>query len=166
MDFGSWFSPLFEGEQMPTLEEALNLVAGKKELILEIKSVTDDIDLAERLVRCVRVYPFRHSLRIKSFHHGIIFRIRQLEPKLKMGLMAHGIPHNFMRSLKETGSSFASVYYPYIQKDFVNLLQDQRMDLYAWTLNDPKKSSHISKISKHITLISEVPDVIYQELMR
>lgn len=166
MDFGSWFSPLFEAEQIPTLEEALALVNGRKELILEIKSLDDDIELAEELVKTLRTYPFCHSLRIKSLHHGVIFRIRQLEPRLKIGLMAYGIPHNFVRSLKETGSSFASVHYPYIQSEFVELMQQQNIGLYAWTVNDPNKSSALSRLSKNITLISDVPDTIYQELMR
>ena len=37
LDAGSWFSPAFAGEQIPTLEEAFQLVLGRGKLLLDFK---------------------------------------------------------------------------------------------------------------------------------
>src|SRR5687767_13229007 len=45
LDAGSWFSPKYKGERIPTLEEVLKRYAGKIHLHLELKS--DDSELPE-----------------------------------------------------------------------------------------------------------------------
>jgi len=42
LDAGSWFGEEFAGEQVPTLKEALNMIHGKMECIIDIKSKNDE----------------------------------------------------------------------------------------------------------------------------
>jgi len=51
LDAGSWFSPDFAGEKIPTLGEALDYAKGKIGVYIEIKSSDDDETLVKEILR-------------------------------------------------------------------------------------------------------------------
>lgn len=55
LDAGYWFSPKFEGEKVPTLAETIDLIHGKMELIIDIKSKGHGYydGFAERIVEVI-----------------------------------------------------------------------------------------------------------------
>lgn len=52
LDAGSWFSPKFAGERVPTLREAINLVHGSADILIDIKSKGHEFydNFAEKIV--------------------------------------------------------------------------------------------------------------------
>jgi glycerophosphoryl diester phosphodiesterase len=50
LDAGSWFSDEFAGERLPTLQEVMSLIDGKKKLLIEIKSGVNTYPGIERKV--------------------------------------------------------------------------------------------------------------------
>lgn len=56
LDAGSWFHPDYEGEKVPTLKEALDLIDGKSKVLIEIKHMDHPHyhDFAEKLIEIVK----------------------------------------------------------------------------------------------------------------
>lgn len=58
LDAGSWHSPKFKGERVPTLEEALELASGKVGLALEVKHPGETCQgLDRKLIRLLQDFP-------------------------------------------------------------------------------------------------------------
>jgi len=80
LDAGSWFSPEFKGEKLPSLEEVLDLCAGKILVNVEIKPEAheepmpgDGIEI--QVLETVRRYSMTDSVIISSFKMDVIRRI-------------------------------------------------------------------------------------------
>ena len=81
LDAGSWFSPEFKGESIPTLEEVLLQIRGKISINIEIKpecfESSGPADAIEKQI-CILVEKFgiNESVLISSFEHSIFPKIK------------------------------------------------------------------------------------------
>ncbi len=83
LDVGSWFSPEFEGEQLPTLEEALDLVRGRIRLIVELKYNGHDQRLAERTVEVIRKMGMQDQCVISSLNYQGLQEVKACDSRLQ-----------------------------------------------------------------------------------
>ncbi len=88
LDAGSWFSPKFKGESIPSLEEILLQTRGKISVNIEIKPESyesaDRSDAIEKQI-CIMVEKFgmNESVLISSFEHSFFPRIKLWHKKYK-----------------------------------------------------------------------------------
>ncbi|MFA6009143.1 MAG: glycerophosphodiester phosphodiesterase family protein [Desulfobacteraceae bacterium] len=80
LDAGSWFSPEFIGEKLPSLDEVLTLCAGKILVNVEIKPEAHEEPMPEdgieiQLLDKIRGYSMTDSVIISSFKMDVIRRI-------------------------------------------------------------------------------------------
>lgn len=92
LDAGSWFSPEFAGEKIPTLDEVLELFAPTRTgLYLELKIDRGEENVREELVpRVLNVLAGRavpERLFLASFDHPALRLVRSLGPGLPTGLI-------------------------------------------------------------------------------
>lgn len=83
-DAGTWFSPEFAGEQIPSLREVLDLVNGKAYLNLEIKDIRNG-DVEPRIRKLLEVidrYGYMDKILFSSFYHDFLKIIKQIEPMI------------------------------------------------------------------------------------
>jgi glycerophosphoryl diester phosphodiesterase len=66
VDAGSWFAPGFQGERIPTLEEAMDLARGRIRLNIELKYTWSDPHLAGRAARAIRDNDFESECVVSS----------------------------------------------------------------------------------------------------
>ena len=93
-DAGSWFTDKFAGQKIPTLEEALELMAGKVIPFIEIK-VENKIystRLENLLLKTLDKFDMRQSVVIHSFDGGLIQRLHQLDGQLQLALLGPNHP--------------------------------------------------------------------------
>jgi len=87
LDAGSWFSPDFADERIPTLSQALELVRGRALLNIEIKEevVTDRIEggVTERVIGQVRAADMRAEVILSSFDPRAVAHAREIEPGIR-----------------------------------------------------------------------------------
>ncbi len=77
LDAGSWFSPRFKGERVPTLEQFLERVAGRIGLYVDAKEI-----VAEDLIEALR----KHKSLDSAVVYGdvdFLVRLKELEPSIK-----------------------------------------------------------------------------------
>lgn len=82
LDAGSWFSPEFSGESLPTLTEVLTGFAGRLRLNLEIKQFAAGAAVLELL----KNYPAAEVV-VSSFDHDLLCQMRKVDPCLPLAVL-------------------------------------------------------------------------------
>ena len=86
LDVGSWFSPAFEGETAPTLDEVFETLPRDYLLNVEMKVVIKGMRLiAHRVAETVRRHRRWGSTLVASFNPVALYHVRRLEPRIARG---------------------------------------------------------------------------------
>ncbi|MBO1910381.1 hypothetical protein J4G37_37050, partial [Microvirga sp. 3-52] len=95
-DFGSWFSPQFKGEHIPTLYEVLDIFSETSHhLNIELKSdVIDYQGMTEKVLDLVGNLNLDTRVVISSFNLDAIRTVKELAPHIETGAL-------FMKPLKD-----------------------------------------------------------------
>jgi glycerophosphoryl diester phosphodiesterase len=107
--FAAKFDGQFRGERIPTLREALELLRGKKKVLVEIKreSVTADEDdgVEAKVVAEIQRLRMDKEVALISFERRSLLRCRKLAPEIRRGAIFYReeIPH-MMAAAKEVES--------------------------------------------------------------
>ncbi len=70
-DAGSFYSSAFQGEQIPSLREALEYAKGKLKLIIELKATGHETNLAEETIRLIEECEMEQECMIASMNPSI-----------------------------------------------------------------------------------------------
>lgn len=97
LDAGSWFSPVYAGERIPTLEQALDVLDGTGTgLLIEVKhpgrypGIAADIARTLHLRRgYVESAVAAGQLVVQSFDHGVMREFARIAPRVPVGLLGH-----------------------------------------------------------------------------
>ncbi len=93
LDFGSWKSPAYAGEKIPTFEEAMELCREVEYIHVEFKSPlfandsTDQDRFAEMIVDKISNSGLAGKIVSTSFNIGILRRVKALSPDLQVGFL-------------------------------------------------------------------------------
>ena len=87
LDAGSWFSRKFAGEEVLTLEEAIDLLRGQVELNLEIKGEASPGRLEIQCVGIVRSLRFFAQTVFSSFTPARMYLVRDLGEDARIGIL-------------------------------------------------------------------------------
>ena len=85
LDAGSWFSPSFQQERIPTLEEVLKFIQNNNMILnIELKyAVLDDVDFEKKVIQAVEAHDLVDRVIISSFNHEGLKKVNQLQPKIE-----------------------------------------------------------------------------------
>ncbi|MBB2911719.1 glycerophosphoryl diester phosphodiesterase [Streptosporangium becharense] len=139
LDAGSWFSPEYEGEPVPTLGEALRAMDGSGlGLLLEVKAPHLYPGIEGRVAAELRrnaswLRPGR--LVVQSFDWNSMRRFHRVMPRVPVGLL--GTPA--AARLPELARFASQINPPYrdLTAEYVRRVHSHRMDVLAWTVDDP-----------------------------
>jgi glycerophosphoryl diester phosphodiesterase len=133
LDAGSWFSPRFRGERVPTLRQIAAAVDGSDvRVVLEVKTPVRYPGIAERVARQIRRAPARY-LEIECFDPGFLRRLSSLDLPVDLGLT--GTPP--VSSLADV-ASFADAVNPQassIDAAYVDRAHRAGLEVKVWSLN-------------------------------
>lgn len=133
LDAGSWFSPHFAGEPLPTLAEALRLLAGRLRVNLEVKEPRAGLAVIELL----RDFPAAEVV-VSSFDHALLAELRRRAPDLRLAvLQAEGDWH---RALARAAALRACAFHPHVDlvsRPLLAACHRLQLQVYAWTVDAP-----------------------------
>jgi glycerophosphoryl diester phosphodiesterase len=138
-DFGSWFSPEFEGERIPTLEEVLILIKDWEGILnVEIKGIpTLDLPgIEEKLVELVRKYSLTEKVIISSFNHYSLAELKRIAPEFKTAILYSELmyePWNYVKNID------AFAIHPgmgYLTKEVIEGCKKNGVTVNVWTANE------------------------------
>jgi len=97
LDAGSWFDEKYKGERIPLLEDALELIAPKALINIELKSTriirTADTKIADATVDVVRKMGLIDRVLFSSFNHKLMKYLKEYEPGAHTGVIFHPVMH-------------------------------------------------------------------------
>ncbi len=142
LDAGSWKDASYAGEPLPTLDEALALLAkcgGKA--VIEIKA--DGI--AEKVVEAVRTAGMLDRAYVISFSKQAVEDVRRLEPSLPCAwLYGKQLTGNaeqradwIINEARDCGTHMVDLNYNLLSPDVIAELERRGAEVWTWTVNDP-----------------------------
>jgi glycerophosphoryl diester phosphodiesterase len=128
------------GVPIPTLQELMELVAGRATLFVEIKGA--DI---ERLV-LETLAGYEGDVAIHSFDHALIRRISQLDPTRRLGILFDAAPEQVARSMEATGARDVWPHWPLVSAALVSAVHDVGGRVIPWTVNDQARAQALAAL--------------------
>lgn len=87
-DFGSWKSPDFAGEKIPTLHECLEATKGFRVVNIELKAPMDrSIPYVEQVAQAIRASGRMEKIIVSAFDHSLLRDIKAILPALRVGAL-------------------------------------------------------------------------------
>ncbi|MEL7147916.1 MAG: glycerophosphodiester phosphodiesterase family protein, partial [Bacteroidota bacterium] len=171
LDAGSWFSPSFTNERIPTLLEALQLINGRCGLLIELKWPRKGIydRLAAEILAIIAPFQSMSPIILQSFEPRYLQEIHQQQPSLKMHQLLIGdavlLPLYHQRNLQlghfspVAGVTSVNTYYPYITEKMRQRYGVEELGVFTVNTEEDIAKS-IANGATYI--ISDKPDLIHQ----
>jgi len=150
LDAGSWFSPLFAGEKIPTLAEALDLAlraSYRVGVVIEIKSNAPTV--VDKVVAAVQQRGMQRRVIISSFNSSHISKSKQLDPSIPVQLFG-SITLAQIRQVDGIGGEWVGTSGA-ITAALLDSVHARGMKMNKWTINSA---------SEMLTLIKQGVDAI------
>lgn len=162
-DAGSWFSPEYANEIVPTLYEALTLITKKAIAVIEIKS----LGIAKEVVQTIENANALEACMVISFHPTALEEMRALNPKIPTGFLVGGVaPKAFKLQaidlacrVTEIGSSSVLLYHLAITSRLVKELHKRGINVWAWTVDYRSRMRRLAKMGVN-GIISNYPNLL------
>jgi len=145
-DAGVKFSSAFRGECVPTLGEVIDLVKGsgntRMRLSLEFKFHPDrpgkPEGFEEQVVELLRHAGFVERVRVISFYHPSVAKIKRLEPAIKTGVLVGGKqpPKDPVGLVRQHQADYYLPGFGLLTPDTAGTLHAAGIPLIVWTVNE------------------------------
>src|SRR5216684_1313210 len=121
----------------PLLQEVIELAIGKVGLVIEIKQVPIQYPgLEEKLVAMLRQLGAVSECAVVSFHHPSIRQLREMEPKLQLGILVGARPIDPARMMREAGADVYSPHWAATDPQLVKEIHSAGGAVGVWTVDD------------------------------
>jgi len=125
------------GEHIPLLQEVIELALGKVGLVIEIKQIPIQYPgLEEKLVAMLRQLGAVEECAVVSFYHPAIKLLREMEPKLQLGILEGARPIDPARMLREAGADVFSPHWGATDPQLVKEIHAAGGAVGVWTVDD------------------------------
>ncbi|MEE9562175.1 MAG: glycerophosphodiester phosphodiesterase, partial [Thermoanaerobaculia bacterium] len=152
IDIGSWFSPEFQDQRVPTLAEVLALCKGKIKLNIELKYYGHKDRLEEKVIEQVEAAGLESEVVLMSLKHELVERVQELRPDWRVGLLTAVALGN----LTKLEVDFYAVSTGIATRWFIRHVHGLDRDVYVWTVNDPIQMSAMMSLGVD-NLITDEP---------
>ncbi|MCX6031299.1 MAG: glycerophosphodiester phosphodiesterase family protein [Chloroflexi bacterium] len=162
LDAGAKFDPRFAGTRIPTLDEVLDLLAGKALVNIEIKALDlTGASLGADIVAAVRAHGMADQVMLSSFNPFALRRARQVGPEIEGGLLiAPDLPAWMRWNVTRRISRANAIHPEHPMVDAAYLAWARRLGLpvRVWTVNDEADMRRMIALGVD-AIITDVPDV-------
>ena len=158
-DIGPWKKRAFRGQRILTLEETLEIVAGKADLCLDIKQFPGSQPGIEiKLLFILTHYSYLDQTIFSSFNYSCLARVRELAPEARIGLIhGAGVRENPFAVAAEMGAASIHVQREFASREFLEQAWEAGLDVHVWTVNSPQDMQTFSSLGVQ-GLISDFPE--------
>jgi glycerophosphoryl diester phosphodiesterase len=135
LDVGSWFDDKFKGEQMPTLEEAIESSLPKSKPLIERKSgsARQHFEILEKMGVIEKVA-------VQAFDWDFLRDLRKLSPGLELGALGEKkISDEKLLAIVEMKVGFVGWKAQGLKRGDVERLHANGIKVAVWTVDDPKE---------------------------
>lgn len=155
LDAGSWFDAKYQGEKVPTLEEALDLVNGQHILWIELKAGGDYPGIEERIVALIHQKHAEKWAQVISFDTEALRKIHALDSQI----VVHKLLVSNLTLLPwylDTGLHWGNpkkidfvdgyiYHHRFVRKPMVKRIHRRGKTLMVWTVNSPRRIEQLKR---------------------
>lgn len=138
LDAGSWFGKKFAGEIIPTLEAVLQLVKGKMDVNVEIKTgylgAFSIQELVERTLSIVKEQNMLENVLFSSFHHPALRHLTEKCPSARRALLLKN-PWQDSDILKIETFQIINCSKDNVTKASIRAAREKGLIVNVWTVN-------------------------------
>lgn len=134
LDAGGWFSQVYEGEPVPTLEEVIKEIGPFAKLNIEIKYNKKESDITKYVVDIIERNDFVDRCVVTSSDYTVLHEVKELNPDIQTGYVlsaAYGAYYSIGYV------DVISINYSFVNKALVDAVHRYGKEIYVWTVNSP-----------------------------
>ena len=147
-----------EGQQIPTLDEVLALVAAQVALNVEIKSANGTgLEVATRLRDALTDGWKAEQFLVSSFHLPELFEFKQAAPEFPVAALVCGVPLDWAACAVEMGAVALNIAAEFADARLIEDAHAHGLKVYAYTVNHPDDMRALSSIGVD-GVFSDYPD--------
>lgn len=132
LDAGIKFHKSFRGEEIPTLEEAIESVRGKLKLNIEVKYNGHNKNIIKKVVKVIEDCNFVQDCVLTSMNYSFLEEAKNLNPDIRTGYILRMTYGDVTRM---EASDFFSIKSTYVNPAFVRRAHTAGKQVHAWTVN-------------------------------
>ena len=129
-----------QGQQIPTLEEALDLVEQRAGVNIELKTAGGTAEAVAAVLRqyLAAGWPPERFL-VSSFHLPELWEFRQAAPEIPVGVLLAGVPLDWAGSATELQAAAVNLSSEFVDPRLVVDAREHGRKVYVCTVNDPEE---------------------------
>ena len=143
LDVGVWINELFKGEQIPTLDEVLQLIQGSVKMMVEVKKDNSPPkQIAQKVLASLKNYtgPFA----IGSFSPEILQEVMASEPDYPViGILEEP---EMLKKFLELPVKHLAIWFPLLSAELIQQLHDQGIEVWTFTVDNPGLAKFLASI--------------------
>jgi len=148
-----------QGEEIPALKEALDLMRGQALLLVELK----EPEAAGALVAFFREHRALGDAQAISFWHPAIKAMKAEEPRLRTGALLVGCPADPVGLARAAGADALVLQYAYVTPELVAAAHGHELQVYLWNID------HAETVKPYLAMNPDLigsnrPDVLIEYL--
>ncbi|NKF20817.1 glycerophosphodiester phosphodiesterase [Solimonas marina] len=147
-----------EGQAVPTLREALDLIDNRAGVNIELKTWNGCAQAVAAVLRDVIAdgWP-AERFQVSSFHHPELWEFHALLPQVPIGALICGVPLDWAACASELGAQILSVSSEFVDDKLVRDAHARGLRLYVYTINEPAEMQALRALGVD-GLFSDFPD--------
>lgn len=147
MDAGSWFSPEFAGEPVPTYEQAANFSkANNIWMNVEIKPAPGFEAQTGRVVAETTLCLFGNEATkplLSSFSVDALIAAKEAAPEIPRGLLVTVLPSDWQQRLHKLGAVSLHINHRNLTKHTAQAIKAAGYGLFCYTVNTPQRAREL-----------------------
>jgi len=163
LDVGAWLKKSFKGERILTLEEILEIVSGKVEINLEIKSVLrGPLGIELKVLFIVSHFDYLERAIFSSFDYQSLRRLRELAPDVRIGVLyGAGSKDNPFQAAREMNAYSLHIQREFATAHFLEEARELGLKSFVWTVNEVKEMEKFLSLGVD-GIISDFPEKFWK----
>lgn len=170
LDAGSWFSPTFSGERIPTLDEVFEAVGRRLLIDVELKvRGHPGRALAEAVARDVAHHGLAERVLVSSFDPRALRQMRRFAPQLPLGFLTSPLPDAWLARLRmglmrDLQTEAVHPYWRVVRESTVRRIHNRGQRIVVWTVDDGDRMEQLTAWGVD-AIVTNRPDRLHEVLV-
>jgi len=142
-----------DGEPVPTLDQVLELAAGRLTVMCELKATPGDPDQDQRCVDAVVAVIRKHNAEswtaIHSFNPEMVDRARRTEPRISATIISPPVAgealDRLLGALLKRGGQAVSVHHAAVDRELMEKAKRRQVTVWCWTVDSPSDWARVAE---------------------
>ncbi len=156
MEVGSWFSPAFKGEKIPTLEEFIQKAKGRIILVIELKSTGHEKSFVSSVVELIQSLDAEKDCILASMDYSLVHEAKSCDPTIQTQLIT-AVAYGELYQLEDV--DIYSVEASFLTRSMVLNLHLSGKEVFVWTVNNQTTAREMVAIRVD-SIVTDAPDII------